>query len=402
MSETMRHRCASVMLCLLVAACGGGGGGGSSASNYVATLPSLSATNVAPLMVEAGPGSNVNMPYVTVTVCVPGTSSCNSIDHVLLDTGSTGLRLFASKVDVALPAQATASSSDLGECAHFLKTMAWGRVKLADVQIGGESAASVPIQLMDASDARRPLACTSSPLLSTSSSANTQALSANGILGVGLLANDNQTYFNCAASTRNCAPMNNGPTPAEQVQNPVGFFATNNNGVVLQLPALPATGALRAQGYLIFGVGTQPNNQLGAAKIVPVNSAGFFTTVYEGVNMNSSFMDSGSNGLFFGNASVAICTGALTDFYCPTSARSLSASIQLDSGMANVAFSIAGADTLLAANNYFAFNNLGGMLDNSSFDWGLPFFFGRSVYTVIEQRSVPGTPLIGPFNAFTN
>jgi hypothetical protein len=64
-----------------------------------------------------------------------------------------------------------------------------------------------------------------------------------------------------------------------------------------------------------------------------------------------------------------------------------------------VNFSIANADQLFKASNY-AFNNMGGTLDNSSFDWGLPFFFGRSVYTVIEGTTV-GT-VNGPFYAFTN
>jgi hypothetical protein len=34
----------------------------------------------------------------------------------------------------------------------------------------------------------------------------------------------------------------------------------------------------------------------------------------------------------------------------------------------------------------------------SSFDFGMPFFFGRSVYTAIEGRSAGGT--LGPYVAF--
>jgi len=32
------------------------------------------------------------------------------------------------------------------------------------------------------------------------------------------------------------------------------------------------------------------------------------------------------------------------------------------------------------------------------FDWGLPFYFGRSVFTAIEGKATPGGP--GPFFAF--
>jgi hypothetical protein len=80
-------------------------------------------------------------------------------------------------------------------------------------------------------------------------------------------------------------------------------------------------------------------------------------------------------------------------------AQSFSASILLANSSAAVNFSIANADNLFQTGN-FAFNNLGGTLDRTSFDWGLPFFFGRSVYTVIEGRSVGS--LRGPFYAFTN
>jgi hypothetical protein len=172
------------------------------------------------------------------------------------------------------------------------------------------------------------------------------------------------------------------------------------------LPVIPATGAARAQGYLIFGVGTQTNNQLGSANVVPVNGVGHFTTVYRGVTMNHSIMDSGSNGLYFNDPSPQVlagtCVRASSDFYCPAATRDLSASIQLSSSTANVAFSIASADSLFVGGENFAFNNLGGPLNSTSFDWGLPFFFGRSVYTVIEQRAVPSTSLVGPMHAFTN
>jgi hypothetical protein len=36
--------------------------------------------------------------------------------------------------------------------------------------------------------------------------------------------------------------------------------------------------------------------------------------------------------------------------------------------------------------------------DSSGFDWGLPFFFGRSVFTAIEGRSAGGS--VGPYMAF--
>jgi hypothetical protein len=80
-------------------------------------------------------------------------------------------------------------------------------------------------------------------------------------------------------------------------------------------------------------------------------------------------------------------------------AQTFSASILLASSSATVNFAIDNADRLFQTSNY-AFNNLGGTLNDTSFDWGLPFFFGRSVFTVIEGHRVGS--LSGPFYAFTN
>jgi hypothetical protein len=43
------------------------------------------------------------------------------------------------------------------------------------------------------------------------------------------------------------------------------------------------------------------------------------------------------------------------------------------------------------------FPTLGGP-NPSIFDWGLPFFYGRKVYTAIESRNTPGG--VGPYWAY--
>jgi len=59
-------------------------------------------------------------------------------------------------------------------------------------------------------------------------------------------------------------------------------------------------------------------------------------------------------------------------------------------------FSVASAQNLFS-NGETAYDDLGGE-NSGSFDFGLPFFFGRTVYTAIEGQSTPaGT---GPFFAF--
>ncbi len=58
-----------------------------------------SGNNVAPLIVDAGPRSvassdpDFNLAFTTVVVCAPDSTNCVTIDHVTVDTGSTGLRI---------------------------------------------------------------------------------------------------------------------------------------------------------------------------------------------------------------------------------------------------------------------------------------------------------------------
>ena len=88
-------------LLLLLQACGGGGAG---SSTPPPPPPLPSGTNVAPLIVDAGPSqSGVNLPSVSVKFCEPGTTTCQTIDHILVDTGSSGLRIVASALTTSTP-----------------------------------------------------------------------------------------------------------------------------------------------------------------------------------------------------------------------------------------------------------------------------------------------------------
>ena len=68
---------------------------------------------------------------------IPGARfvALESDNHVLLDTGSYGLRLLASALDtsLALPAVPTPSGADAAECGKFISGYTWGAVRQADV-----------------------------------------------------------------------------------------------------------------------------------------------------------------------------------------------------------------------------------------------------------------------------
>ena len=383
--------CIAALLC----ACGGGGSSSSGGSTSAVTTPTVQ-SNVLPLKVGAGPSNNVNIPFVSVRVCSPGTSDCRTIDNILVDTGSTGLRLLSSAMSgLALPMQTTTSSAVTLECAQFLSFVTWGPVRLADIYLGGKKAPTVPLQVIaDPAYPVVPSGCAAAgPVASGVSDVH-----ANGILGIGVFVNDGQRYYNCAPSTpqTRCTTV---LTAVQQVQNPVAALDTDNNGVVLELPAIGAAGSRQVDGSLILGVGTRDNNQLGDARVIQTDSRGYFSTTYKGVTLANSFMDSGSNGLYFPDAALPDCPGNLTGFYCPATPQNLSATVRLRNGSSEtINFNVGNASSLLASPS-FAYNNLGGGLAGVSFDWGLPFYFGRRVFSVIEGRSsVAG---VGPLVAYT-
>lgn len=378
---------------MLLGACGGGNssplndGNGSGSGG--------SGSNVAPLIVDNGPaGNSVNTAYLTVTVCSPGSSTnCQTVDHIEVDTQSYGLRILSAALppSFTLPQENDASGAPLVECTVFADGVTWGPVKTADVQIAGESAANVPMQIIgDANYTAVPADCSS-----RGTPEDTIAkFGANGILGVGPFIEDAGTYYACPQGS--CAQTQ--AAAALQVSNPVAFFAADNNGVIVELPQVPTDGASALSGSLVFGIGTESNNGLGSAAVYALDpNTGTLSITYKGTTFSNSYIDSGSNAIYFDDSSIPTCTSG---FYCPPSALPpLTATITgTNAASATVSFDIANADSLFSTSNV-AFVNLGAPNpDNTSFDFGLPFFYGRSVYTAIANQNTPGG--IGPYVAF--
>jgi len=390
---------ASLAILLLTTGCGGGGSSGGTPT----------AINVQAITVDPGPTSNVNLLFTTVTICTPGsTSNCQTIDHVLVDTGSVGLRIISSLLSPALSLrqQTDASGNPVVECGQFADGFTWGPVKMADVKIAGEHAGSVPIQVIgDPAFSVVPASCSAIG----SAEDTVQTLGANGLLGLGVFQQDcgiacaqnaiPGTYYICPSTL--CQETQANLT--QQLQNPVGMFSADNNGVIIELPSVPATGAASVSGSMIFGIGTRGNNGLGSAQIIPVDpNTGTFTTLLNASTYSNSSIDTGSNALFFADANIPACTSSTASgFDCPAATQNLTASNRGTNGaVSTVSFQVANADMLFAANpNSFAFSNLAGQNpDATSFDWGLPFFFGRNVFTAIEGQSTPAGP--GPYLAY--
>jgi len=481
---------ATLALGALVVSCGGSGGGSSSgsiggSSNPAAAvaacearLPQLNTTglpsNTASVVIDQGPCAfnsasgtayivgSANIAFTSVTVCIPGTSTCQTIDHIMVDTGSSGLRIMSSVLNsnMALPAQLVAGAP-IVECGQFADGYTWGSVRSADISVGGPPNASgfftgettissVNVQVIgDSSAYVTPSSCTGTgPALN-----DVASFHANGILGVGLFVNDcsstgacpstgvsSPLYYQCPSAS-GCAPYS--ASIKQQVSNPVAVFATDKTGVVMDLPAVTnATGEQNVYGTLVFldaSAGTTAIST-GSTQVyyADVNFGDFYSAITSSSQdfgssamCANSFIDSGSNGFFIPTSSLNIPADS-GGWFIPSGTVSVTAGIVgvnifsptsiPTKFQSSPTFSIANADTVLfPANNgaNTAYSNLGGpsggpcdttysgnpssaSTSTTGIDWGLPFFYGRPIYTALEttQLTVAGTTYVGPFWAF--
>jgi hypothetical protein len=367
----------------------------------------ITGSNVVAVQISAGgvcgnigSGGTVNQPCASVTVCTPGnTNQCETISNILVDTGSYGLRIFSSALSQNLCSSLTPvtdpSGNPVAECAQFGTGQDWGAVMLADVQLGGETPVQVPIQVINQGFSYAPSVCASGDVGPASAGFN-------GILGVGLFAQDcgaicsgeagaGGLYWSCSGTSCSGVKM----TLANQVQNPVASLSSDNNGVIMELPSLSGDAASVA-GSLILGIDTKGNNSSNGTTKYGADSSANFVTVFQTHTYSQSFIDSGSNLLFIPSSGLTDC-GNDVGFLCPASPTAMTAVIKGASGSPSsptVNFTISNAEAILnypnAPNNY-ALEDIGGDATASgfshSFDWGLPFFYGRSVYVGIEGMS---------------
>jgi len=407
-----------------------------SGSNYLplTVLPSgATNTNTVPVVVGA-PGPPAPYPdgvFTSVNICAPGTNTCQTVDHVLVDTGSYGLRVLQSVLSpsLSLPDLTDTNSNPIFNCVAFLDgSFLWGPVAEADVRLNGEVAGAALVQVISSSNdtTKIPSTCNNG-----GTNENTpQTLSANGILGIGGEPTDCElaganlcdgslgqiipAYFSCPGSA--CSTNSQAITIPEnsQIVNPVVLFAADNNGDVITMPALSSPAAT-STGTMTFGVGTQSNNGLGSATVLTLDASDSFEVNYAGQTLTSGFIDSGSNGVFFTNFSspISICSDN-PDFFCPSSPMTINPTNTGTNGQLSiVTFTVGNADTLLANAADNAIPDLAGPQNNPMgatacnggsgdcfFDYGFPFFYGNTVFTAIDGQNTPTET--APWFAYTN
>jgi len=401
-----------VLLCLSAIACGGSDG---TSGGGTPPPPPTSTVNTASVIIDGGPSASsgsVNTMFTTVTVCVPGsTTSCQTIDHIQVDTGSYGLRLLAPVLTLTLPVEMLASGGSLAECTQFVDGFSWGPIATADIQIAGETANSVPVQVIgDSRFTNIPTECSGT---GGTEEDTVSTFGANGILGIGPFESDcgdcdtatHGLYFSCTTSCTDTTVPDN-----LQIPNPVTHFAVDNNGAIIVLPSVAAGGASNVMGSLIFGIDTQSDNASGTQTVLTVDDNAELLVMFNGQTFGNSFIDSGSNGIFFADSSITTCaapandpTSQIVNFYCPASTLTLPVTIQGMNGTMtnNLTFAVGNAINMLENTDFDAYPQLAGTLppgNAGSFDYGLPFFYGKRVAVAVQgAMTTAGT---GPYIAF--
>lgn len=410
----MKKLFAVFALALSLAACGGGGSGSSSATSNSSTSTSQGSgssgssngTTVSGTGTGSGGGTSttgnvvsvtvdnsynfLNSPYVSVTICAPGTTRCATIDHVILDTGSVGLRLLRSAIPSSLGltnVKDPVGSNTLAECAEFGAGHAWGPISTVDLKMAGESASNLQMQIVDDTYASVPSDCASyGPDMAANGATS---FGGNGLLGVNILRRDCLTscttptstvYYDCVGASCTAVPM----PDADQLLNPISAFSSDNNGMTLTFPPVPAGGLAAVTGSMTFGVNTQSDNaQAGSVTKLYTTAEATVNASYNGQTL-LGVVDSGSGAYFIPDSTIAQCSASFSSapLFCPAQQVNRTTTLQSQlGGSFDVGFSIVNAQTELSNSNV-AHAGIGedvNLFGSGLLDLGLPFFYGKSI-----------------------
>lgn len=393
------------LLTLTLGACNNG-----SSSNSKAIGPTDPGSgNTVPLIVDGGYNYDaINRPFIALRLCQSGTSNCQIFDHILVDTGSTGLRINQSQISSTLLAALTPityQNQNVYQCMQYAAGYDFGQVFSADVRLADKFASSISIEIINDGDQTGiPATCTGS-----TSFANLNEMGAKGIIGINPYSYPDNNYTSGGVYLGSNYTQVNDPTtiPTQLNINPVAALGSESSGFIMTLPSVTGASNGILEGSLILGLNTESNNMISsllAESLITVVTGsndssfpvGFFisSTSAGGVGDTDSIFDSGTPTYYF-YSSMQQCTGSQAGFYCPTStANSWNSTITPESGSAiSLAVQIIGYSAI----DQSIMPGLGEVASYSNLDltlYGLTFFFGHSIYVgLMGPAGSTNTPL---------
>jgi hypothetical protein len=408
---------------LVAAGCGGSGTNYSTVQNFTATSYANYGSTTSNSMTVTVNGSTcgnspyqyINEPCVSVTVCsINDPTDCQTIDNILLDTGSFGLRVFQSVLTVQT-APVSAGGENLAECVTYGDGSSdWGPVAYAYVKLGGETEVAAPIQIINSGYISSSNPCTSNTTPDTGPSET----GFNGILGVGLLSQDcgsycvsnsgNGSYYSC--NSDDCSA---GATVAlgAQVTNPIALLPVDNNGSIITFPSVGNAGATSLSGTLTFGIGTTSSLPTSPTTYLTDDDGDFIVNAGTSFDSNQNdwlpgFIDSGSEFYYFATNFPVSNSSNWSGFYAPTTSPSTASFFNTSYAQSlspsnGISISVLSPDQEESSytNTTMVFPGLVySNLMSGVVDYGIPFFFGRSTYFGIQSAS--STLGTGPYFAY--
>lgn len=384
-------------------------------------VTSIGSGNSTPLVVDgfpcaaggtAGGANSANVPYISVKICAPGSiTNCQIIDHITVDTGSTGLRVAASALSSTLqpgsglPAVAgSKASTSLAECETYVSSFVYGPVVSADVYIAGKLVKNANMQVFGSPAYKVPAACSNQGGTETDT---TQSFTGNGLIGVSFELLDQSGYFDCQTSSPTNCTINSA---YNGLPNLVSQFSSDNNGVVLSLPPVSSAGlSSPAVGTLTFGVSTQTNNTptSSALAIVSDTQQGTFAAQVGGT-WYTAYIDSGTFVMYFNDtADTGLTACGSSDvnagLYCPATPQNIPVSFAntaTTKSIGSITYQVANAD-LINTPSAIVYSNVAGpiatstTLNATTMAFGLSSFYGHNMYFLFNSMTAPGTGLGG-------
>lgn len=392
MRDHMNKTILTILTCVAVFIISCNGGSTSSTQHKPTPSPTFSPTPIPEIesnhvSIVVGEGNTNNLPSITVTVCQPYTTICQTFDKILLDTGSIGLKINKSLFSgVNLPSiNQIGTGLPIAQCNLYGSGYLFATANYADVYIGGEKASNIPIQIIDDGDqASVPTSCSSQGAY-----VDFHVLGMNGIIGVNpmvyLSNSDSYTNYTYVCSNGNCSEINSGIPVTYLNVNPVSKFSRDNNGEKISLPSVDPYSESPVYGTLTFGLNTKSNNQLPAnvnsLRGDPSNPIGMFLGVSADYPFTTLY-DTGTNYLYFYTDQIQPCTNGAFYFYCPDSTAIWNSYVFSYDAIGDyflLEFPIGPIEPII--DNYYPVLPQFGTYAPAGYGlYGLPFFLGKDVY----------------------